>query len=180
MVEVPPGFEMSFRWTADASSYGALVSTFRYGWDISDFNDPAQWSTLPNPEARRADAKTFYSGTHMLYIESVDNLGVSTFGCIEVTVIPVVLERDLMWVDDYRSHRRLYPNDIRPADRKEHDEFWTNICLRVPDFVPQRDIFDCAANVFSPPPMSRVFQYKNIIWTYSSRPPITRGRHGRY
>jgi len=168
MVEVPPGFEMNFRWTADASSYGALVSTFRYGWDISDFNDPAQWSTLPNPEARRADAKTFYSGTHMLYIESVDNLGVSTFGCIEVTVIPVVLERDLMWVDDYRSTDDFIQTIYAQPTEKEHDEFWTNICLRVPDFVPQRDIFDCAANVFSPPPMSRVFQYKNIIWTFNA------------
>ena len=54
IIDVPPGFEVNFSWTADASHYGAIMSAYRYGWDISDFNDPAAWAVMPNPTTRMA------------------------------------------------------------------------------------------------------------------------------
>lgn len=165
-VSVPPGYEMNFSWGADASHYGAFVSTYRYGWDIIDLGDPYAWATMPSPYAKNAPARTFYSGIHVLYIETTDNLGVSTLALIEVSVIPAVFGRDLMWVDDFPSTDFLQHVYAFPTE-KDHDKFWTDICMRVPSFNPSRDIFDISENYYFSPPMHLVFKYKNIIWSFS-------------
>ncbi|MBU8923339.1 MAG: hypothetical protein KOO63_16100 [Bacteroidales bacterium] len=166
MIDVPPGFEMNFRWTADASHYGAIVSTYRYGWDISDFSDPAEWETLPVPNLLFARPKIFYSGIHTLYIEVTDNLGISTICAIEIDIIPIIMENDLLLVDDFPSNNFTQTIYAYPTEA-EHDRFWRDICVRVPSFVPSRDIFDIAQNAFMPPPMDLIFKYKNVIWLYS-------------
>lgn len=166
-INIPPGFEINFTWTADASHYGAIVSTYRYGWDISDLDDPTQWETMPSPYVKASIPKKFYSGVHTLYIEATDNLGVRTLGIIEVSVIPVVMQRDLLWVDDHPSSNFPQVQYAWPRE-DEQDEFWYNICMRAATFNPTRDIFDVSEHDFLPPPMEHLWKYKNIIWLYSS------------
>lgn len=165
-IDVPPGFEMNFSWEASASHYGAIVSSMRYGWDITDFSDPSEWDVMPSPYVFLAAPKTFYSGVHTLYIEAVDDLGIPTLAAIELSVIPVIMTRDLMWVDDFPSTNFTQTLYAFPTE-DSHDEFWTNICMRVPMFNPERDIFDVSEHAFQPPSMELVFKYKNIIWSFS-------------
>ncbi len=165
-VQVPPGFEMNWTWTGDASSYGGIVKSFRYGWDIANLSDPADWDVFPSPYTTSAGKKTFYSGIHTLYVESADNLGTRTLGTIEITVIPIVMTRDLLWVDDFPSLDFTQTNYAFPTE-SEHDEFWENICLKVKDFDPVRDVYDVHDNDYYVPPMALVFRYKNIIWSFS-------------
>lgn len=165
-LQVPPGFVMTFTWEASAAHYGAIVSSFRYGWDITDFSDPSDWEVMPNPYTLSAAPKTYYSGVHTLYIEAVDNLGVKTLAVLEITVIPVVMARDLLWVDDFPSSNFTQTLYAFPTE-SSHDEFWTNICMRAPGFNPTRDIFDVSEHAYQPPPMELIFKYKNIIWSFS-------------
>ncbi|HSG27110.1 MAG TPA: hypothetical protein VLA34_01430, partial [Candidatus Krumholzibacterium sp.] len=166
VVQVPPGFEMNFRWSADASHYGAIVSTYRYGWDITDFSDPNQWTTMPLPEVLSAAPKIFYSGIHTLYIEATDNLNISTICAIEVDIIPIIMEHSLLFVDDFPSLNFTQEIYAYPTEA-EQDLFWNDICIRVPSFVPTRDVYDVARNAFAAPPMDLIFRYKNMIWLYS-------------
>ncbi len=165
-VSVPPGFEMNWTWTGDASSYGGVVQSFRYGWDIADLNDPAEWDVFPSPYVTTAGPKTFYSGIHTLYVESADNLGTKTLGTIEVTVIPIVMTRDLLWVDDFPSLDFAQMIYAFPTE-SEHDKFWRRICLKVKGFDPVRDIYDVKDNDYYIPPMDLIFKYRNIIWSFS-------------
>ena len=167
LVEVPPGFEMNWTWTGDASSYGGVVQSFRYGWDVADLNDPAEWDVFPNPYVTSASPKTFYSGIHTLYVESADNLGTKTLGRMEVTIIPIVMTRDLLWVDDFPSLDFVQEIYAFPTE-SEHDEFWEAICMKVKGFDPTRDIYDVQENDYYIPPMSLIFKYKNIIWSFST------------
>jgi hypothetical protein len=163
---VPPGFEMNWTWTGDASSYGGVVQSFRYGWDVADLNDPAEWDVFPSPHVTTASPKTFYSGIHTLFVESADNLGTKTLGTIEVTVIPIVMTRDLLWVDDFPSLNFAQMIFAFPTE-SEHDDFWEKICLMAKGFDPARDIYDVQENDYYFPPMDLIFKYRNIIWSFS-------------
>ncbi|MBN2183712.1 MAG: hypothetical protein JW746_00130 [Candidatus Krumholzibacteriota bacterium] len=165
--KVPPGFQMNFSWTADASAYGGVVSSYRYGWDIEDLNDPADWAVFPSPYVKAALPKTYYSGIHTLYIETADNMGIKTLAVIEVTIIPSSFEKDLLWIDDFPSSDFQQVFYAFPTE-SEHDEFWMDICLRSAAFNPSRDVWDVSEHEFRIPPMDVVFDYKNIIWSYSS------------
>ena len=171
---VPPGFEMNFSWTGDASAYGGVVSSFRYGWDIEDLNDPADWAVFPSPYVKTALPRTYYSGIHTLYVEATDNLGIKTLAVIEVRIIPSVFEKDLLWVDDFPSLDFQQIVYAFPTEY-EHDEFWTNICLRAAAFNPSRDIFDVSEHEYRIPSMDVIFAYRNIIWSFSSTNDPTSG-----
>ncbi len=150
-VSVPPGFEIKFKWTGDASNYGGEVASYRYGWDIAELGDPSQWEVFPSPYITSAQAKTFYSGIHTFYIESLDNLGTRTFGAIELSVIPVAMSRDLLFVDDFPSYD-FTPQIYAFPTESEQDEFWTKICLLIKDFDQEQDIYDVQDNDFYFPP----------------------------
>ncbi|MBN2071150.1 MAG: hypothetical protein JW814_06785 [Candidatus Krumholzibacteriota bacterium] len=164
--KVPPGFQMKFSWNGDASQYGGVISSYRYGWDIENFDDPTEWEEFPSPYVKNSQPKTFFSGIHTFYIEAYDNLGIRTLAIIEITVIPSVFENDLLWVDDFPSNdfqQLIYAFPTESA----HDEFWINICLRAAEFNPARDIFDVSEHDFRAPPMETIFKYRNIIWSFS-------------
>lgn len=165
-IDAPPGFLMRFSWSGDASSYGGVVSGYRYGWDVEDLNEPTDWDCVSNPYTTSAPPRTYYSGVHTLYIESTDNLGTRTLGTIEVSIIPVVMTRDLLWVDDMPSSE--FSSQLFAFPREsEHDEFWMKILLLAENFDPAQDVYDVKENHYYPPPMDLVWKYRNVVWTYS-------------
>jgi hypothetical protein len=165
-VQVPPGFEMNWSWTGDASAYGGVVQSFRYGWDIANLDDPTEWDVIASPHTTAMGPKRFYSGIHTLYVESVDNLGTKTLATLEVRVIAVAMTRDLLWIDDMPSRDFVQEIYAFPTE-SAHDEFWHNICMKVSSFDPSTDIYDVHDNDYYVPPMDLVFKYKNIIWSFS-------------
>ncbi|HVO76939.1 MAG TPA: hypothetical protein VMT60_03050, partial [Candidatus Bathyarchaeia archaeon] len=164
---VPGGFPMKFSWSADASSYGAEVSTYRYGWDVTEFTDPNNWDVIASPFVKSAPTKSFYSGVHTLYIEATDNMGSKTLASFEVTVFPQKMQKSLLWVDDF------YTTDFIQTDygfptKTELYTFWTNICQRAKGFNAGVDIYETSSHSFAPPDIELLWKYRNIIWSSTS------------
>lgn len=168
-VELPPGIPLNFSWAADLSVYGGEVVGYRYGWDIQDLNDPDEWETQFSPFILSASERTFYSGVHTFYVEVLDNSGNSTIGAIEISIVPFPMDRNLLLVDDFYSTDFTQVLYSYPTET-EHDTFWLDICSRAEGFIPGVDVFDTKNSAFHPPDLSKIGQYKNIIWTYSNDP----------
>ena len=167
VLKVPGGFSLRFGWKADASSYGGEISSYRYGWDIIDVNDASEWSVEPSPNVRSIPPTSFSSGIHTLFIEAVDDNGVSTIAQMEINVFVLEMNRNLLWVDDFYSVDFDQQEYAIPTE-SEHDEFWLRICSRARGFSPTRDVYETAMNNFALPDIEMLWKYKNIIWTYSS------------
>lgn len=165
---LPAGFVLNFSWSADASSYGGEVSYYRYGWDIVDYNDPGQWDVEPSPYVRSAPPISFNSGVHTLFIEAVDNNNASTLAQMEVAIFPASMTYNLLWVDDFYSTDDFQNMDNAFPTESQHDAFWIERCSRAVGFSPTRDVFDTATRDHQPPDIETLWQYKNIIWSYSS------------
>jgi hypothetical protein len=163
-VELPPGIELNFCWSADASSYGGEIKSYRYGWDVQQLDDPTQWAVDPSPFIRCAQSRTWYSGVHTLYVETVDTGNKITLGRIQVEIIPFSMERTLLWVDDWALGDSPLSNMMLP-DEETHDNFWIDICSKDRAFIPTRDVFDCRSHNNIPPEMDVIGKYQNIIWT---------------
>ena len=166
-VEIPPGIPLNFSWVADASSYGGEIVCYRYGWDIQDLNDPSQWDTACSPFITAASEKTLYSGIHTFFVEAKDNANKSTIGVVEVTILPFSMDRNLLWVDDFYSVDFTQIMYHIPTET-EHDTFWLDICSRADGFNPGVDVYDATPMNFRPPDLSKIGQYKNIIWTFNA------------
>ncbi len=164
---LPAEFAFRFTWSADASSYGGVISGYRYGWDVADLSNPSDWEVLPSPYATSAPPRSFSSGVHTLFIEAIDNNGYSTLAQIEISVFPIDMSRNLLWVDDFYSTDFVQTDYSFPTE-KEHDQFWLRICARARDFNPDRDVFDTKDLSFLPPRAEILWKYRSIIWTYSS------------
>ena len=103
VVDLPGGTPITFCWTADASTYCGVVEVYRYGWDIIDLDDDAQWESgfTPSDGSEACSAtRTFLFGTHTFHVEVVDNSGFVTRIPIKINVTP--------------AHVYL-PLDIRPG-----------------------------------------------------------------
>ncbi|MCK4537228.1 MAG: hypothetical protein KAV42_00385 [Candidatus Krumholzibacteria bacterium] len=164
---LPPGIPLNFCWKATADDYGGEIVGFRYGWDIQDLNDPAQWAGSFSPFTLCALERTLYSGIHTLFVEAKDDGGRISRARIEIEIIQFTMDRDLLWVDDFASTDAPNPARTLPLE-SEHDEFWLDICSRVPSFIPDRDQYDVQAANNKVPEITLIGRYANIIWTYSS------------
>jgi hypothetical protein len=169
MRDLPPGIPLNFHWRATAYRYGGEIVGYRYGWDIADVNNPADWPVSFSPYHTTAPEIRLYSGTHTFFVEVIDNSGFSTLGQIQINVIPFSMERNLLWMDDFYSEDFLQKDYVMPTET-EHDNFWLDICSRADGFDPEIDIYDATLKNYRPAPITTIGKYKNIIWTYSSSP----------
>ena len=132
--DLPPGVPLNFHWRADASKYGAEVTGYRYGWNVADVSNPADWSVSFSPFNLTAPERTLYSGTHTFFIEVIDNTGASTLAQIEINIVPFDMERNLFWVDDFYSLDFTQIYWAMPTET-QHDQFWLNICSKADGFI---------------------------------------------
>ncbi len=165
---LPAGFVVRFSWSADASSYGGEIASYRYGWDIVDLNDPGEWAIDPNPFVKSAPPVSFASGVHTLYIEAVDNNGAATMAQMEINIFALNMTRNLLWIDDFYSTDTFQQVNYGFPTETEHDTFWLAICYRTVGFSPDIDVYDSAQRGALPPDIELLWRYKNIIWSYSS------------
>lgn len=87
-VEIEPGTPVNFSWQGDPSYYGGEIAGYRYGWDITDPDDPSQWAVTVSIDNVSAPERIFWSGTHTLYVEATDTFGSTTMGEIRLMVVP--------------------------------------------------------------------------------------------
>jgi hypothetical protein len=167
ILDSPAGVPLEFKITADASSYGGAVAGYRYGWDVSDLNDPEQWEIDVTPfvgSIATVPARAFFFGTHTLTMEVVDNNGYCTRVFVKVNVVQFTLERNLLVVDDDVTDEGTtsgwnnggtYPNDA------EHDAFWLDMLSEVAGFDPEIDMIDTKRGDIA---LTKLAQYKSVIW----------------
>jgi len=174
ILDVPAGIPLSFTFSADAESYGGLVSGYRYGWDIADLTDPDQWEVDFTPFVQTVATttpRTFFFGTHTLTIDAVDNSGFCSRVEIKVNAIQFTLERDVLIVDDFKPDEipgafpgfsNFQGRGVLPSD-EEHDAFWADMVSNVDGFDRASDMvqLSTAGEV----PLALLAQYKAIIWS---------------
>jgi len=100
IAEVNAGLPIEFCWTADASSYGGIVTGYRYGWDITDLGDDAQWAIDFTPFATNvvcSPEQTFYFGTHTFSLQVEDNDGYRTLAQVVVNIKQVTPVEKKTW-----------------------------------------------------------------------------------
>ena len=171
--DLPPGVKLNFSWRADAADYGGEVTCYRYGWDVADVNDPNAWEVLCSPY-NLSTSKTIYSGTHVLFVEAVDNSGTSTLGQIEINVVPFTMDRNLLWVDDYfTTELDTLSTDYNYStpSLSGYRKYWIGHCKKAIGFDQSRDVYDVHdANNRRPPGIALIGRYRNIIWSYAVAP----------
>jgi hypothetical protein len=180
ILDLPAGIPVEFSWEADASSYGGTEAGYRYGWDITDLNDPSQWefdyAPFPwRPEGEPASARTaqpprqFYFGTHVFTIEVVDNSGYCSRVEVKVNIVQFTMDNDLLLVDDFPESEwggwwHLQGKGVEPTD-EQHDEFWEQVLSNVSGFNPTQDVVDGGISGATTVPLTKLALYKSIIWS---------------
>lgn len=89
IITVPAGTSLEFCWSADATAYGGIVTGYRYGWDILDLADDAQWAIPWTPFSSAVEcspARAFYFGTHRFSVQVKDNDDFLTLAEVVVNV----------------------------------------------------------------------------------------------
>lgn len=166
---VPPGIELKFTWSADASEYGGKVTAFRYGWDVVNLDDPDAWDTKWGKDIQGA-VKTFYSSIHTLNVQVMDDGGHITTGLVEVQIIDFSMNRPLLLVDDWGLGSTDLNGHI-PTE-SEHDAYVSNIIrphistFNDSAYVPNGDVFDTRYDNIS---IEDIANYENMIWIYGDQ-----------
>jgi len=177
ILNLPAGIPIDFSWHADASSYGGVVTGYRYGWDILDLSDPLEWDIEFTPfvgfEAS-APTRTFFFGSHTFFLEVIDNNGLKSRIPIVLNIIPFTMERDLLLVDDWAEGTNA-PSWFRtkgaiPSD-SEHDAFWREVLKDIPGFNPDVDVWPRRGKITAIP-ITVLATYKTIIWNARLLPAI--------
>jgi len=167
--DLPPGIPLKFNWRATAEDYGGEIVGYRYGWDIADINNDADWPVGFSPFNIASPERKLYSGTHTFFVEVIDNAGTTTLAQIQVNVIPFSMERNLLWMDDFYSVDFTQIDYVMPTET-QHDTFWLGHCNKALGFEADIDVYDATSRNYKPAPITLIGKYKNIIWTYSSAP----------
>jgi hypothetical protein len=176
---------LQFEWSATADSYGGIITGYRYGWDVEDFDDPADpgWRVQfgLSDSHRRTELTTFSSSQHVLTVESRDNSGLWTRINYFLDVVPVPEAEDqapVMLIDDVRDHSsNAWPNrsgSIAYDNDIQRDLFWQDMLASaggVVGFNFDRDVIDDFVNG-GEWGYRNVVGYKSVIWN-SKRNPET-------
>ncbi len=138
--EVASGQPINFKWTADASSYGGHIVSYRHGWDITNLDDDADpgWAVPPglSPQNLFDRERTFQEGIHTFSLRVTDDSGQHKDFQRVIKVIPYVdqnFQRPLMILDQVVDHN--VQNWPGPDGRPRNDESYRNAYWRFLDDV---------------------------------------------
>jgi len=134
--DIAAGQPLNFSWSGDASDYAGQIVSYRYGWNVTDVNDPndPNWE-LPEgntPQHRRAPQTSFQSGVHTLTVQVTDNSSQVSRWSIILNVVPVPDPENqlpMLWVDDvFDQNSNAWssaPPNVIPLDNDQYrDTFW--------------------------------------------------------
>ncbi|UCG52271.1 MAG: hypothetical protein JSW58_01570 [Candidatus Latescibacterota bacterium] len=166
-IDLPAKVPMSFRWEADASSYGGVVSGYRYGWDIQDLSEDEQWDIDWTPfvtenNTAESPARTYEFDSHTFHVEVIDNSGYKSRVGVRVNIVPFTMTKNLIVIDDYREAPNAgfaRTNGGAPSDL-EHDEFWRDVLSELANFDAAVDMIEVRDNL----PIQAIADYKSMIW----------------
>jgi hypothetical protein len=161
--DIGSGQPLSLCWNADASRYGGSIVGYRYGWDILNPEDDAEWSSW-NTSTTCAPTRTFNAGIHRFFLQVLDIAGTVLQATIEFHIHSITRTRDVLLVDDTIPLARDSDQEA-DEDQMWLDSFDALAQARGIDFNSGRDVFDTAANALGPPPIRMLFEYKAVVWS---------------
>jgi hypothetical protein len=118
--QIPANSNVTFTWTADASRYGGRIAGYSHGIDLDDpQGDDPRWSPESATETRlvlRFDVpEGSASEEHLFYVRARDDVGTAIIADITLIVVPLSLERDVLYVDDFGESTGRVFDDCIPA-----------------------------------------------------------------
>jgi hypothetical protein len=167
LVDWPSGLPITFAFTL-TGFFPSETMFYRYGWDVTNFDEDEQWSTdwvLYQGGTVATFEQTWYYGVHTFYVEAKNESGfISRLG-VKFNMFPFTMERDLLLVDDYYEEPLtcgvVKTNGAVPCD-DEHDAFWEDVLQNVEGFNPLIDFVEVSRTALLP--IEKLAQYKTVIW----------------
>jgi hypothetical protein len=96
-VVVNAGEELDFTWTAeyDVQETEGTILGFRWGWDLTDPDDPDDpgWEYEGLADVTSAPRTSFQTGTHNLVVWTEDDIGRISWGRLTISVEEAVSDR---------------------------------------------------------------------------------------
>ena len=170
LLDAAAGQPIAFHWRGDASAYGGEVTHYRYTWNIRNPGNDDEWDQNWARDVSGSAPRTFDRGVQRFYLQCRDSAGVIASAEIELIMRAVTRSKDLLFVDDTQQ-----PNEsTEPLEDARWRMVVDSLVARRPsiDFQPSRDIYDAVENRYVPPPLTKVFDYKTIVWA------VVEGRSG--
>jgi len=162
VVDIAAGQPVEFHWRGDAGAYGGEVRDFRYGWNIRNLDNDAEWDEGWSPDVLRSAPRMFEIGSQRFYVQCRDDAGVTTGAQLVLEVHELTRSKDLLFVDDSEQ-----PNEsTEPLEDARWRTLLDSLAARRPsiDFQASRDIYDVVENRYFPPSLAKAFDYKTIVW----------------
>ncbi len=168
--DVAAGQQLEFRWGATAQDYAGLITSYRYGWNVGDFDDPADpgWALQPgtSPQHLRTPPGTsFASGVHQLVVQVRDNSNQVARWLINLNVVPVPDPTDqapLLLVDDVDDRGSNAWQGLDVDGRR--DAFWAEVIGNpggVAGWNPFQHVIDTRADKLT---YRDAVAFRSLVW----------------
>ncbi len=176
--DLAAGQELRFEWYGSADAYGGTIAGYRWGWDVSDLDDPDDpgWMVPfgTGPDHTATPVATFPSGIHVLTIECRDAATALTRAQYVLSVVPVPpmsQRRPLLLIDDVNDHASLgwFDEDDIPLDNDFYrDGFWEGVLAGVEGWDPDQDVVDAEEDQSWD--YRDAVEYRSLVWSIRSHP----------
>jgi len=158
--------QINLTWSGDASPYGGTISGYRWGVDIQNLDDPAQWETGWSLDNTSASLTFDQPGLHRLYVQVKDYAAAVQLGIVEIEAREFLFDRDVLYVDDFF--------DLIPGDAA-HDAFVSTILSRCRQYTDSIYVFNTyrsgpggvpreLVGSLIVPSLEELSRYKFVIW----------------
>ena len=129
-VDIASDQPLNFQLVASAESYNGQIESFRYGWDVSDPDDPNDpgWA-MPAGQSEEVivvPERMFGQGIHSLLVQAIDTNGFEYHYFGYLTVIPFISpehQLSLLFVDQVVDHQSNRWPDADGSIAFDHEEY---------------------------------------------------------
>lgn len=179
----PAALPIQVSWRATAEDYGSEIAGFRFGWDIQDPANDAEWSAWSL--ATTSTEAAYPDGEHRLRVQCEDLSGNRSEAQLDFLITPLTLERDLLVVDDYDNTRSEDPLqtwplgppgtwDTFPLSNLDQENFWRELLADYAGYEPAIDYL--RLTIAQPTPdLVLLGEYARAIWEVKEALPGASG-----
>jgi len=177
--EAATDLPIAVSWRATAADYGSEITGFRFGWDIQDPENDAEWSDW-SLNATSTEA-AYPEGEHRLRVQCEDLSGNRSEAQLDFLITPLTLERDLLVIDDYDNASSEDPLQTWPSgppyswgtfplSNLDQENFWRELLADYPGYEPAVDYL--RLTIAQPTPsLVLLGQYARVIWEVKEAAP---------
>ncbi len=173
------GFQLRLEWSGTADHYGSMIYAYRYGWNLVDPEQEDSWSQWSGDHT--SINEQLGVGEQSFHIQCVDAAGNITTALIRLHVLPISMDHDLAFIDDYDNVPTEDPAFGWPEgssaawhnythDDADMEAWWNEVLADFAGYVPARDHFRVTYSQ-DRPPMEFLANYRCAIWEVKESSP---------